>query len=182
MASGDWGTGTTGIGHPGASDRWGNGVNSRAGSPVSLDGASPTWTARAQGNNPCPAGWRVPSRFEWWDIYRGDGSNNPSNVTTDAYNNILNQNTWSLRASYLNALGGVIITNKNDESLFLPIIGTRSWNNASYSDGVGYYRSSTIALSGSSYYLTFSTGGDRVNAGSNIGNNTIGTSVRCVSE
>ena len=172
------------------SDLWGNEVKSRTGSPISFDGAPPTWTYRARNNNPCPNGWRVPSIFELWDTYRGNGSNySPGPISVGAYSdNPANVNTWVWRPmqSNSNALGGLIITNSAGEKVFLPAAGWRTnWNGTFGNAGVGgYYWSSTLIPGGGGFgadalFFNHTT----VEAGTNHRFNRVnGYSVRCVSE
>ena len=169
----DWGQAS------GNSDLWGNGVNSRAGSPVSLDG----WTSKAQANNPCPTGWRIPSRFEFSDIYNDDGTG--TSGTSGGYGTVASGNTWRRRNSNspsgTQAIGGVIITNSSGEKVFLPAPGFR-YNIDGSLRGVGttgYYWSSTYLDPTSAYYLGFDS---NVNAGTSYPSRAAGMSVRCVKE
>jgi uncharacterized protein (TIGR02145 family) len=167
--NGDWGNG--------ANDRWGNGSTSRTGTP---NANNPAKTA----NDPCPAGWKVPSYWSWWDLYNGDGS---SNTLPTSSNYVGTNNAWqSFIATTNNAIGGNIITsNATDhtgERVFLPATGLRD-----YDDGTLYdigteslYWSSTGIGGSNAYNSTF-----RNNAvGAGNGNNPRGNgfSVRCVSE
>ena len=178
---GDWGTSASGN-----SDLWGNTSNTRSGAPISLDGAAPTWTTRAQANNVCPQGWRVPSRFELWDMYRGDGADDPVNVSSGAYDetNAANKNTWRWRGvqTNTNAIGGVIITNDSGENLCLPAAGIRdnSGGTLYFAGTGGGYWSSTFYFTSFAYFLDFISG--YVNAGNLNTSRAYGLSVRCVAE
>ena len=110
-SSEDWGAGS-----PVAQSRWGDGTNNRPASEI-------TWTHPS--NNPCPSGWRIPSIWNWWNIYGGTGNDtslNSSSVST--------VNNWYWRATSNNAVGGAIITNASGEKVFLPALGYRF-----YTDG-----------------------------------------------
>jgi len=170
----------------GGSDLWGNASNTRAGAPISFDGASPTWTTRAQANNVCPQGWRVPSRFELSDMYTDNGAGTSGTsgslpVTIPGANN-----NWRWRNMQPNAYvcGGVIITNDSGENLFLPAAGIRNGNDGAFSATgmAGVYWSSTFNNSTTNAYnMMFYSGS--VDAGYNgSSSRTNGFSVRCVAE
>jgi len=174
----DWGQGNT----P-SNNRWGATTTNatRANAPVSIS----DWAF--QGNSPCPAGWRVPSWFEQWDIYRGNGTDEPDTVDdSGAYNEIHpdNQNTWRWRSAQNNAYGGVIITNSTGGKLFLPAAGYRNFTNGTLNNiignTVGYYWSSTYNSSTIAWGLEFSN--SRVAAGRYGGPRAYGFTVRCVKE
>jgi len=184
---GDWGQEATSN-----SDLWGNtynnrftGANATTSSPISLNGVPPTWTPRAQSNNPCPDGWRVPSRFEFSDIYNGNGSD-PDGTYGD-YGTVASGNTWRWRdnsPSGTQAIGGVIISisNSSDEKIFLPAAGFRIYNSGALSSigNYGYYWSSTNSDRMYAYDMNiYSTG---VGAGIDDDLSAFGFSVRCVSE
>ena len=174
----DWGTGTAG-----AEDRWGNTVNNtRVGIPLNLS----QWTAKARANNPCPTGWYIPSRYDGWDTYRGDGFNDPSSFTGAAAYGSYN-NTWRLRnvQANTNAWGGVIIANAAGEKLFLPTMGYRMDSNAAPSGTTYFYGwTSTFysPVSGGMVYSAaydFATGTNVNMGGGNLGYPR-GVPVRCV--
>jgi uncharacterized protein (TIGR02145 family) len=174
--SGDWRTSTDNY-------LWGNSVTALR---------SLTFAWKYPSNNPCPSGWRVPSSYNFWDLYRGTGSNEIASASTDAYDasNAANNNTWQWRAhsnnSYLYFIGGVIITTTNafgeEEKLFLPASGYRfnSVGGLSNSGVEGSYWSSTFH-SARAYGLNFKSG--NVSAGNNFTSYRIeGHLVRCVCE
>ena len=165
-------------------DTWGNGYDTRANAPANLLG----WSAKGQGNNPCPSGWYVPSRFDIWDIYRGNGSNDPVDVnvtSTPFVSTADNDNDWTWRAATANAYASVVVTNASGEVLFLPIAGMRSdvsglWNAGS----IGFYWSSTASASGNIVYDLQPYANNRMYAGSSAANNwkAMARSVRCVAQ
>ena len=170
-------------------DLWGNTYNTRftgnngaSNSPISLNGAPPTWTSKAQSNNPCPNGWRVPSRFEFSDIYNDNGSGTLGSM--DEYGTVLSGNIWSWRDATNNAIGGVFIANSFGEEVFLPATGSRGTRDGALyntgSDGIGLYWSSTYYNEALAYglYLDYS----EVSAGYNQYSRINGFSVRCVAE
>ena len=173
----DWGSATTA-----SNSRWGDGTNVRPGTAWTFGHDNP----QGNDNNPCPSGWRVPSHFELWDIYNGNGSNSPGNSV--GYGTFANGNTWRWRPgdspSGTQAIGGVIITNPSGEKVFLPAAGSRNDSSGAleYIGTIGYYYSSSSGnLTINARELGFNS--TLVQAGfiSNL-TRTTGKSVRCVSE
>ena len=124
--------------------------------------ATPIKTA----NDPCPSGYRVPTRNEWVSIY----STTP--VNTQA--NWSNVGTYS--ASPTNYSAGKNVNN----SLYLPASGYRSNSGGTLDErgSYGYYWSSTV--NGASAYTLYFSSGSVSPAGSS--NRLLGFSVRCVAE
>jgi len=181
IGTGDW---VTGGGIANRNDLWGNGADiiwsTRVGHPTSLS----DWTARGQANNPCPAGWRVPSHFDFFDMHDGNGSNNHS-LTSGSYGTTDSGNTWQWRGvqAGTGAVGGAIVTNLAGEAVFLPAVGLRATGGSTLnSAGVnGYYWSSTFNTDVASLNLRF--GNSIVNAGNGSSSGrSQGLSVRCVSD
>jgi len=177
VGSGDWGTGIN--------DRWGNAFDNRTGSPASLA----DWTDIAQANNPCPPDWRVPSNFDMWDAYRGNGSNNPSIVSSPNNphdpNHPDNQNAWRWRGTNINAnaIGGVFIINNNGEALFVPaasmrVGGTGQLGSAAGTQGILW----TSGPRGNNMAWLWDFGSTYITAGfgAGDGSRTHGLNVRCV--
>jgi hypothetical protein len=84
-------------------------------------------------NNPCPPGWRIPSIWNWWDFVSGDGSNDPTGVNWGSAAN----NNWQHRdmsspnstddwGALVSTFGGAIITNSDNEKIFLPMLAYRT--------------------------------------------------------
>jgi uncharacterized protein (TIGR02145 family)/uncharacterized repeat protein (TIGR02543 family) len=168
-SSGDWGTQDT----P-SNSRWGNGTNNRA-------NENSSWTYPA--NNPCPSGWIVPNRYKFWDIFNGDGSNEPVTFNDSWTSGTGTDNNWVWRAELNNAIGGALITNTTtNEILFLPAQGYRYDGDGalgSIGDYGGYW-SSTYTSTLGAYRLHFDNG--YVRAGNYNYNKAYGFSVRCVEE
>jgi uncharacterized protein (TIGR02145 family) len=142
------------------------------------------WTYSS--NNPCPSGWRIPSRYNIGNLYRGsDSPTYDSSAPYDA-SNAANNNTWAWRAgsnsSSPYAIGGVIITNSTGEQLFLPASGYRLNSSGALSNAGahGYYWSSTCGSNYLAYYMYFSS--SYVHAGSGSNTKAFGFSARCVAE
>jgi hypothetical protein len=131
-------------------------------------------------NNPCPGGgWYVPSRWNFWDLIKGNGTDtSPASSTYDA-----TDNTWTWRACNAynsTAIGGAVVTNASGAKVFLPAAGARNPADGvlDYLGDVGFYWSITTRPStGESFYLTF--GLNTVNCLNNYGH-VFGRSVRCV--
>ena len=180
---GDWGAGNI-I----ASQRWGNGVNSRGGSPTSLSDWSFPENAPV-GSNPCPPGWRVPSRFEIWDLYRGNGTNlPPTTVINNPYTTLsANVNIWRWRDAHpdAQAVGGVMISNRNNgETVYLPAAGWRHHTNGEQGSAVvsniGVHLWSSTGTQIQAHFLQASSSGLRIVATADQTTNVLGMSVRCV--
>jgi len=150
------------------------------------------WSSMGKANNPCPSGWSVPSRWEAWDIYKGTGSDtNPvvSNGTTNpppygSGGNFVNGWLWRYDAN--NAFGGVIITNADDENVFLPAVGYRLSFDGLASGGGGvfcwsstYYDTSSAIRSWSAYAPP---GGVTAGVYSQYSFRANGVPVRCVAQ
>lgn len=124
------------------------------------DGTTGTNPAKAA-NDPCPAGFKVPSQAQWGGIFRvSTTSGTPAAAT---------QNTWTWTGN------GFMV----GPSLFLPAAGNRSYFGDLPPAGTeGNYWSSTVNSSGA-YNLTFTSAsvlpGD-------ISVRAEGFSVRCISE
>jgi len=173
----------------GGSSDWSNGADNLWGDGSTARPAT-SWTH--SGNNPCPAGWRVPSRFEFWDIYHGN-NNAPGAMPSGGFPtfpafttpNLLNSgNSWSWRPAQYGAVGGALIRNSNNEVIFLPAVGARgNSNGVLYNMGtLGYYWSSTLVNATQSWLLVFRSG-DVFAGGDNSGGiRARGFSVRCVSD
>ena len=144
---------------------WGDGLTVRPGT---------SWTFPT--NDPCPAGWRVITRWEFSDMNSGTGVGNPSGNSWGAHNN-----TWIWRPTTNGAVGGAIITNQNGEVLFLPAAGARGNNGLLSTMGTQVrYWSSTAASPTVSWVLHGAA--NVINVGSSNGPRGAGWSVRCVAE
>jgi len=123
--------------------------------------AGSTWT---RANDPCPQGWRVPTRAEI--------------QTLGNTNNVISQ--WTT----LNGVSGRTFTDRNtDNTIFLPAVGWRTNTSGviNLAGNRGLYWSSTFGNATYSFYLLFTS--IVVIAGSNdLGNRAGGMSVRCVAE
>jgi uncharacterized protein (TIGR02145 family) len=140
-------------------------------------------TPLKNGNDPCPSGFKIPSRWTLSDLYDNDGTTNPNPSTN--YTDIAGtNNTWTWRASNgtnYYTVGGALITNSNGEILFLPAAGLRTNTGALSNIGSnGTYWSSTFYSANYAYYLSF--GSNAVDAGYSYYTRAYGLSVRCVAE
>jgi uncharacterized protein (TIGR02145 family) len=139
-------------------------------------------------NNPCPLGWRIPSMWNWWDIFEGDGLENDTvNYMYPTIGGNTVNNNWQIRdvSSNGTAYGGAIATNSANEKIFLPIIGVRMMNNGDLHFGkaehIGNYWSSTYGKIFSAYDVAFFNGEtNSVEIGQYA--RSLGYCVRCVAE
>ena len=112
-----------------------------------------TW---AKENDPCPKGWRVPTREELQNL-----------VSTGS--------KWITK----NGIKGRVFSS-GDSTVFFPAPGFRFDNNGNLRDvgENGVYWSTTSFDSGNAYYMTFGT----MNARTDYDPRSFGYSVRCVAE
>jgi len=136
-------------------------------------------------NNPCPTGWSVPSRWNFWDVFKGDGATDvPTTESPYAGAN----NDWEWRPTQNFALGGAIITNPSTGAkVFLPAMGYRDNQAASLICGYntfseGRYWTSTYATTNESSALRFSPNGVRAAGSDAAYYRSSGFPVRCVKE
>jgi uncharacterized protein (TIGR02145 family) len=138
-------------------------------------------------NDPCPAGWHAPTRYEWGAITTG-APNSATRNSDGSY--ATTYNTWRLPSTsqsvvgYNYHAGGVVVTEGSGKSVFLPAAGYRYYNGTLVIIGTyGAYWSSTFynTIYTYAYSLFFYSG--YVYGGSYDGRiKANGYSVRCVSE
>jgi uncharacterized protein (TIGR02145 family) len=157
-------------------ERWGNGNldgNTRVSDIVLADWVFPQ-------NNPCPTGWRVPSRWNVWDLYRGTGTD--TSPAESNYNGT--DNIWTFRAASNHATGGAIVTNANGEKLFLPAAGGRYRDTGSlsavYYNGIYWTATSSSTTASGAYTMSFRL--NRMRAGDILFAKGDGYCVRCVQD
>ena len=152
---------------------WGNGSNptTRA-SDILLS----SWTYTS--NNPCPSGWRLPSAWNFWDIYDGTGADTTFPISSNYVGAV---NSWRWRGTYNNAVGGAIIANATGEKVFMPAIGYRSTINNNMGTSGDYWGSSVsnTVTPGMSWWFYFSSSNVLCNVSAS---RTLGTVVRCVAD
>ena len=140
------------------------------------------WEASKTAGDPCPAGWRVPTRTEWASIMSGGIS---TNLTMDSKGTVkgTSGNTWTWKGS-TGTHGYAISPDGNTTTLFLPAAGNRyggnSAGNPDKAGSAGYYWTANYGTyAGSSYYLNLSGTAVKIN---DFLNRAYGASVRCVAE
>jgi hypothetical protein len=181
---GDWGSAA----NPESDGRWGR---ANATNRVTAPTLSTEWDFPA--NNPCTAvlgpGWRVPNRWELFDIHDGDSDGNTHLVRSDLAffaffpnrTNTTSGNGWAWRNGQNGAAGGAVVFNLSGEALFLPAAGVRQANATFFVGAGGNYWSSTTDYTTSrnnAYVLWFGDG--MVMAGNDVFGRASGNSVRCV--
>ncbi|HFK5504481.1 TPA: FISUMP domain-containing protein [Elizabethkingia anophelis] len=126
-----------------------------------------SWSDASKINNPCPPGYRVPTKAQWQAVI--DNNKNVERVTTDGW--------VSSITNYSSAL--YFRNPSNIRTLMLPAAGYRSRTDGTLTNrgSSGFYWSSSGATSNASY-LNFSSSSVNVNYSSR----TNGFSVRCVAE
>ena len=124
------------------------------------DAANGEWADGSKtGNDPCPAGYRVPTKAQWDGVV--------------ANNTITNVGTFSSSATNYGA------GKKFGDQLMLPAAGDRYYGNgALYNRGGGGFYWSSTENDVSAWYLEFNSSG----AGTYGFSRTYGFSVRCVAE
>jgi uncharacterized protein (TIGR02145 family) len=124
-------------------------------------------------NDPCPAGWKVPSYRQWRSIFFTDPASVDDGVGYP-YGSAT-ANTWT-RTGTWDTSGGYMV----GDALYLPAAGCRYYDGVlSNVGGGGYYWSSTWYSKNQSYNLTFYS--SEVYPGY-VNSRVFGFSVRCVSE
>jgi len=157
---------------------WGNGNQVRATAPADLS----DWSYRS--NNPCPGDWYVPSQFDLWDIFLGNGLGSDATLLNGTSYASGIDDRWAYRANATsgNVIGGVLIMNRTGEQVFLPASGMRYYFNDGplFSLASGAINSSTYYQStGVSSYGMFFSNMELIKNGFT---RTYGVSIRCVKD
>jgi len=137
------------------------------------------WSNPKTVNDPCPAGWRVPTVKEWESITSGSTA---SVSSIPAIGSIIAGNKWVWSAS-TNTKGWLVTpTGSSEATLFLPAAGNRTCGNSQiiYTNSIGYYWSSTRTDIGTRAYNITLYNTSLVPSASFY--RATGFSVRCVSE
>ena len=118
--------------------------------------SNPEGTSWTRANDPCPAGWRLPTGAELTALFNA-------------------RCTFTVR----NGVNGCYFGNAPNQ-IFMPAVGARDrTDGALMNTGIGYYWSSTRADNLNALYMNFSR--DETNVGGALGRSW-GLSVRCVGE
>lgn len=119
---------------------------------------------KVDANDPCPAGWRVPSKDEWAKSIVGTGS--PAHVWTVATSPSATQN------------GLLTVTGESSAKLYFPATGRRIYNGTTNTPGTGgyYWASAVNNTNGSDVFFLDTT----VTAANSV--RAFGLTVRCVQE
>jgi uncharacterized protein (TIGR02145 family) len=127
------------------------------------DGTTGANPAKGQ-NDPCPTGWKVPSRAHWGSIFMGGTSSGTPNSAT--------ANSWDWTGNHGFKVGS---------ALYLPAAGCRYYDAGTlYVVGsTGLYWSSTWLDATNSFYVSFY---DSYVSPDNLNRRAFGYSVRCVAE
>ncbi|GHT33660.1 hypothetical protein FACS189434_08360 [Bacteroidia bacterium] len=138
------------------------------------------WGDSKTANDPCPAGWRVPTRAEWASIMSGSVS---TNLTVNSSGTVTGTsgNKWTWKSS-TGTQGYAISPDGNTTTLFLPAAGNRYGGSSTgapdKAGSVGYYWTVT-PFNTASYSLSFNSGTVTITGSLN---RVYGFSVRCVAE
>ena len=134
-------------------------------------------------NNPCPAGWRVPSHFEWWDMHNGNGITTNPTSENNSWGVTTSGNTWRWRGvqTGTGAVGGALVMNAKGQYIFLPAVGVRAnpTANLAFHGTYGNYWSSGGQSAHNSFDLRFNANGGARHTHTT---RALGKSVRCVAE
>jgi len=139
-------------------------------------------------NNPCPDGWRVPSRFDLGDMHNSKGTETGSCSFGSEISCGLISTTWRWRPmnEEAQAFGGMLITNHNNGAvIFLPAAGYRAGSTGAFGTSVArgglrgnYWTSSAIDDDMQAFDFHFNAQGIVIGAGGQERAN--GFSIRCV--
>ena len=143
------------------------------------------WNSETQfaktANDPCPIGWRIPSRYEWGAIFKST----PSNISSSS---AATENTWTWRPNIGNRImGGYIVTYgrsgdgslDNTKRIFFPASGYRYHSTGLLTSTFGYYWSSTATKTANAYRGLFIYS-DGVETGYTLNVRGAGYNLRCV--
>lgn len=179
-AAGDWSDNLV--------DLWGAGFRgaftTREHLPIRSIGAN-AWTERANNNNPCPPGWRVPSRFDWLDMHSGDGNSSPDWILSFSWAEINaggnhSGNTWTFHLAHTGTAGAATVRSTSGATIILPAAGLRNETGIPVLiNSQAQYWSSTQHNEVAAMNVVFSFGGGAAE-GHTL--RAFGRSVRCVAD